>query len=92
MSVSGPSDYHLRVGNLAYESEKRCKYTYLRQTHPRRYSFETVSLYQEDYDDVCSPKKTEEKKCAVYHAAFKSRTKRFLEIRKVQILFFLNLN
>ncbi|KAK1126878.1 hypothetical protein K0M31_004499 [Melipona bicolor] len=79
----GPSDYHLRVGNLAYESEKRCRYTYLRQTHPRRY-FETISSYQdqEDYDDVCSPEKTEEKKCAVYHAAFKSKTKRFLEIRK----------
>ncbi|CAD1473894.1 unnamed protein product, partial [Heterotrigona itama] len=88
----GPSDYHLSVGNLAYESEKRCKYAFLRQTHPRR-CFETISLYQdiEDYDDVRSTEKTEEKKCAVYHAAFKSKTTRFLEIRKKDYreLFFL---
>nr|XP_033188842.1 sperm-tail PG-rich repeat-containing protein 2-like [Bombus vancouverensis nearcticus] len=78
----GPSDYHSKVGNLAYESEKRYRYAYLRQLQPRIY-LETISYpNEEDYNNACSPEKTEEKKSAVYHAAFKSKTQRFPKIEK----------
>lgn len=91
VSVLGPSDYHSKVGNLAYESEKRYRYAYLRQLQPRIY-LETISYpNEEDYNNACSPEKTGEKKSAVYHAAFKSKTQRFPKIVKVKILYFLSL-
>lgn len=91
VSVLGPSDYHSKVGNLAYESERRYRYAYLRQLQPRIYLETFCYPNEEDYNNACSSEKTEEKKSAVYHAAFKSKTERFPKIEKVKILYFLSL-
>ncbi|KZC09607.1 Uncharacterized protein C4orf37 like protein [Dufourea novaeangliae] len=71
-----PSDYQTDVGNLAYESQKRFKRT-CKESNPYKY-YKNVFVfddYEGDYTNI--PKKDEEKKCKIYHAAFKSRTERF---------------
>ncbi|XP_017876456.1 sperm-tail PG-rich repeat-containing protein 2-like [Ceratina calcarata] len=77
-SGPGPSDYYPLVGNLAYESEKRYRYTYQKPSYPEIYS-DDISFYDDDddYYDACSPERAEENKSKVYHAAFKSRAERF---------------
>ncbi|KOC61810.1 Uncharacterized protein C4orf37 [Habropoda laboriosa] len=72
----GPSDYHSNVGNLAYEVLKRYKYAHYKSTQPQMY-FNEPSFHEEQCNIVEIPGKIEEKKSSVYHAAFKSRTKRF---------------
>ncbi|XP_076545822.1 sperm-tail PG-rich repeat-containing protein 2 [Osmia lignaria lignaria] len=79
-----PCDYHSNVGNLAYESQKRFKYSYSRPTH---FFFNQMSSFQNN-EDYCIPnfvEKNQVEKYAVYHAAFKSRTKRFPKAQKGDI-------
>ncbi|CAL7943303.1 unnamed protein product [Xylocopa violacea] len=82
----GPGDYHLVVGNLAYELQKRFKYTLAKPIYPQTY-FDEIPFYEdeEDYNVICSPERTEEKKSSIYHAAFKSRTERFPKPEKTDV-------
>ncbi|XP_017766211.1 PREDICTED: sperm-tail PG-rich repeat-containing protein 2-like [Eufriesea mexicana] len=78
----GPSDYHLNVGNLAYESQERYRYTCTRPVQPEVY-LDEISMYKEgDYESECSEEEMEEQRSNVYHAAFRSRTERFPRIGK----------
>ncbi|XP_076685849.1 sperm-tail PG-rich repeat-containing protein 2 [Andrena cerasifolii] len=81
-----PTDYQSDVGNLAYESEKRYKHSYGRTAGPIH--LDKIILLDDDDEDYGAAdfkKSNEEKKCRVYHAAFKSRTKRFSKPDKVDI-------
>ncbi|XP_046142150.1 sperm-tail PG-rich repeat-containing protein 2-like [Osmia bicornis bicornis] len=76
-----PCDYHSNVGNLAYESQKRFKYSYSSPT--QHFFFNQMSSFQNE--DYCIPnfvEKNQVEKHAVYHAAFKSRTNRFPKAQK----------
>lgn len=84
ISSSGPSDYDLNAGNLAFESERRYKYTYAKKMKPQVY-LDAISYCEEeeDYYTPCSPKRIEETKTLVHHVAFKSKVERFPEVQKV---------
>nr|XP_012148879.1 PREDICTED: sperm-tail PG-rich repeat-containing protein 2-like isoform X1 [Megachile rotundata]XP_012148880.1 PREDICTED: sperm-tail PG-rich repeat-containing protein 2-like isoform X1 [Megachile rotundata]XP_012148881.1 PREDICTED: sperm-tail PG-rich repeat-containing protein 2-like isoform X1 [Megachile rotundata]XP_012148882.1 PREDICTED: sperm-tail PG-rich repeat-containing protein 2-like isoform X1 [Megachile rotundata]XP_012148883.1 PREDICTED: sperm-tail PG-rich repeat-containing protein  len=69
-----PCDYHSSVGNLAYESQKRYKYSYLK---PPSIFFNQFSMVEEDHYVPNFVETIEAKKHAVYHAAFKCKTERF---------------
>ncbi|XP_061936707.1 sperm-tail PG-rich repeat-containing protein 2-like [Apis cerana] len=79
----GPSDYDLNAGNLAFESERRYKYTYAKKMKPQVY-LDAISYCEEEeeYYTPCSPKRIEETKTLVHHVAFKSKVERFPEVQK----------
>lgn len=85
VSSSGPSDYDLNAGNLAFESEKRYKYSYAKKMRPQIY-LDTISYGEEEeecYTPRSPPKRIEETKTLVHHVAFKSKVERFPEVEKV---------
>lgn len=87
ISSSGPSDYNLNAGNLAFESEKRYKYSYAKKMKPQVYldaiSYCEEEEEEEEYYTPRSPKRIEETKTLVHHVAFKSKVERFPEVQKV---------
>ena len=75
----------MNAGNLAFESEKRYKYSYAKKMKPQIY-LDTISYGEEEeecYTPRSPPKRIEETKTLVHHVAFKSKVERFPEVEKV---------
>lgn len=82
----GPGDYCTNIGNLAFESAKRFKEKHKKIIDYLNFYVTSTSVNDISFNEECAlsdkRKIIDEEKCAVYHAVFKSRVKRFAKIYK----------